>query len=457
MSLGLLSSFTNNNKIIFLVIAVVIVALIVDTSFIKIYPFIFSQSLSSWRTVIFLVIGIIYAIGQYLVLNFVKKSKEIISKEQYRLNAIHKIVTIVQYALTAVFVFVILQMIITSRYNIVMITAAAWISYALAVVMTGLLAQRFFSWFKSNRNYVVFFYGLSSGMLAINAGFTLAFVSSVLLDMPAYIRPHLGEAMVPFIAPNSAASMFNLGFVISSILSFILSWSATALLLRHYSHRFGRIRYWIIVSIPLAFFLTQFQPLVFLDSFTSLLPLDPISLSTLYTLIFTLSKSAGGILFAIAFWTIAISVRQNKVVKDYMIISAYGLALLFVSNQAIVLINGNYPPFGLAAVSFMGLSSYLILVGIYSSAISVAQDIKLRQSIRESAEEESKLLGNIGFAHMQQEIQGKVIRISKEYKDRMTEETGLESSVDEDEMKEYLNVVLNEIKSKKKYSEKVNP
>jgi hypothetical protein len=453
MSLILLSSFTNNNKIIFLLVSVVIVALIIDTSFIKIYPFIFSQSISSWRIVIFLAIGTIYAVGQYLILNFVKKkSKKIISKEQYRLNAIHKIVTIVQYALTAVFVFVILQMVITSRYNIVMLIAAIWTSYTLAILMTGLLAQRFFSWFMSNRNYVVFFYGLSSGMLAINAVFTVAFVSFVLLGLPVYIRPHLGEAMVPFIAPNSVASILNLAFVISSILSFILSWSATALLLRHYSYRLGRIRYWIIVSTPLAFFLAQFQSPIYLDILASLLPLDPISFSTLYTLIFTLSKSAGGILFGIAFWTVAISVRQNRIVKDYMIISSCGLALLFVSNQAIVLINGNYPPFGLAASSFMGISSYLLLVGIYSAAISVAQDIKLRQSIRESAEKESKLLGSIGFAHMEQEIHRRVIRMSKEYKDRLTEETGLESSLDEDEMKEYLKIVLNEISNKKEYT-----
>jgi hypothetical protein len=287
-------------------------------------------------------------------------------------------------------------------------------------------------------------------MLTINAGFTLAFVSSILLGMPAYIRPHLGEAMVPFISPNSAASIFNLGFVISSVLSFILSWTSTALLLRQYSHRFGRIRYWIIVSIPLAFFLAQFQSHIYLDILASLFPLDPILFSTLYTLIFTLSKPAGGILFAIAFWTIARSVRQNRVVRDYMIISAYGLALLFVSNQAIVLINGNYPPFGLATISFMGISSYLLLVGIYSATISVAQDVKLRQSIRESVEKESKLLGSIGFAHMEQEIQRRVIRMSKEYKDRLNEQTGLESSLDEDEMKEYLNVVLKEIKVKKK-------
>ena len=94
---------------------------------------------------------------------------------------------------------------------------------------------------------------------------------------------------------------------------------------------------------------------------------------------------------------------------------------------------------------------------IYSAAISVSQDVKLRQSIRESVEKESELLGSIGFAHMEQEIQRMVIVMSKEYKDRLTKKTGLESSLNENEMKEYLNVVLNEIRSKKKYTREVSP
>jgi hypothetical protein len=67
--------------------------------------------------------------------------------------------------------------------------------------------------------------------------------------------------------------------------------------------------------------------------------------------------------------------------KDYMLISAYGMMLLFTSNQPIGLLLVPYPPFGLATISFMGLASYLIFVGIYSAAVSVSEDTKLRQSI----------------------------------------------------------------------------
>jgi hypothetical protein len=79
---------------------------------------------------------------------------------------------------------------------------------------------------------------------------------------------------------------------------------------------------------------------------------------------------------------------HDTAVRNYMIISAHGLILLSASNQAIVLTTAPYPPFGLVTVSFVGLSSYLMLVGIYSSAISVSEDAIIRQTIRKSVTKE---------------------------------------------------------------------
>ena len=128
-----------------------------------------------------------------------------------------------------------------------------------------------------------------------------------------------------------------------------------------------------------------------------------------------------------------------------MIMSAFGFVLLFVSNQAVVLISAPYPPFGLPTISLMGLSSYLILVGIYSSAISVAQDTKLRQTIRKSTTEESKLLISIGSAQMEQEIQRRAVKVAKDQQQTMAEQTGVQSSLTEHDMKQYVSEVLKEI------------
>jgi hypothetical protein len=95
------------------------------------------------------------------------------------------------------------------------------------------------------------------------------------------------------------------------------------------------------------------------------------------------------------------------------------------------------------------LSCYLIYTGLYSSAISVSQDAGLRQSIRKSAIEEVKFLESMGTAQMKQELQKRVLTIAKENSDIMTEETGVQPSLSEDDMKQYLEEVLKEIKVRK--------
>jgi hypothetical protein len=113
-----------------------------------------------------------------------------------------------------------------------------------------------------------------------------------------------------------------------------------------------------------------------------------------------------------------------------------------------ILLAGNvpYPPFGLITVSFMGLSSYLVLVGIYCSAISVSEDSNLRQLIRNFAFKESKLLDSIGTAHMEQEIRKKVVVLTKRSQDIMQKETGVLASMTEDDLKNYLEEVIKELK-----------
>jgi hypothetical protein len=125
---------------------------------------------------------------------------------------------------------------------------------------------------------------------------------------------------------------------------------------------------------------------------------------------------------------------------------------LFTSNQEIVLLIAPYPPFGLATVSFVGLSAYFILVGIYSSTISVSLNISLRKLISRSLEEHSKFLHGIGSAQMDQGIQAAVLKISKKNSDKIIEETGIEPSITDDDVKKYLNEVLQEIKGDKNKS-----
>jgi hypothetical protein len=72
----------------------------------------------------------------------------------------------------------------------------------------------------------------------------------------------------------------------------------------------------------------------------------------------------------------------------------------------------------------------------------------LRQSIRKSVKEQYNLLGDIGSAQTVQEIERKVVSITKDYKKSMIEDSGIQPSLTEDDMKQYMSQVLQEIGGK---------
>lgn len=438
-----------DNKKIILIVIIAIVALLVDSFFLKIYDLYSKDPTSILRIFVFLIVSFIYCIAQYLLLKFIKlESKEIkVLKTLRQLKAIHNIVTVVQYALTAILVYVILQIVITSQYSTVSISIATSISSILGCSMLVVLTHRFFSWFKTNRDHVVFLYGLSAAVLAITTVILFVFVDTVLTTTkPDSILPKVGGTGL-YIAPGTTNGLLDSTYIIFSILSFILIWLATTMLLRYHSKKTGRVKYWISVGLPLIYFTSQFFSL-FLNIFVPLLRSDPVFYGILLTFIFTFSKLVGGIFFGFAFWLMAKSIRPDSIVRKYMIIAAYGLIFLFISIQVNGIIVTSYPPFGLVTVMFVGLSCYMVLIGIYSSAISVSEDSKLRQSIRTLAIKESKLLDSIGTAHMEQEIIKQVIKMTKQNQSKMVEASGIEPSLTEEDMKTYLEKVIAEVKKK---------
>jgi hypothetical protein len=98
----------------------------------------------------------------------------------------------------------------------------------------------------------------------------------------------------------------------------------------------------------------------------------------------------------------------------------------------------------------MVLASYLVSLGVYSSATSVSEDSRLRQTIRKIALRESQFLDAIGTSQMEQELQRRVIAIHGNTKNSMLNETGISSSIDENDIKSYLQEILEEVKVEKR-------
>ena len=160
----------------------------------------------------------------------------------------------------------------------------------------------------------------------------------------------------------------------------------------------------------------------------------------------SLSKPIGGLVFAIAFWRIARTISYEKNIRTYMIISGWGILLIFGANQAITQIVNPYPPFGLVTITVLVMAAFLMLLGIYNSAILVSANNELRKSIFKHAYE-SRLLRLIGHAEMQSEIEKTVRKISKE-KNILEIEAEQQRllEIDEKGLKKYLDLVIKEVK-----------
>jgi sensor histidine kinase regulating citrate/malate metabolism len=72
----------------------------------------------------------------------------------------------------------------------------------------------------------------------------------------------------------------------------------------------------------------------------------------------------------------------------------------------------------------------------------------LRKSIRKSVIEQSKLLHNIGTAEMEKRVQKQVLSMATKTSKALAEETGIQTSLNEDEMKDHVKLVINEINKK---------
>jgi hypothetical protein len=268
--------------------------------------------------------------------------------------------------------------------------------------------------------------------------------------IPLYVGSSQSGGMTLPISANPWASALNEALTVTSVLSFVLFWISTAMLLTSYVKKLGKITYWFLLSIPLVYFLSQFPALVF-KVFEGLLISNPSLYGIILTLLFGSSATAGGILFGIAFWIISRHLETDNPVKNYTLIAAFGIGLFFISDQGgsvLYRIGGLYPPYGLPTVSAMALSSYFMLIGIYSSAISVAQDSSLRKLIRKSVQEEVRLLDRIGTAQMQKEIENKVIHFAKRETADLVEDSGIEPSLSDSDVQGYLKEVLDEVKKK---------
>jgi hypothetical protein len=263
----------------------------------------------------------------------------------------------------------------------------------------------------------------------------------ILVDKPEEISSN-SEIVFPIFEINSYLGVLNILNTISFLFSFVFMWIGSITVVKHYLVNISKTRYFLIIGAPLIYFIGQYFTAInlifpFIDS-------SSITFIFFYSIFFTLSSVIGSVIFAMSFWLIAKDLGRNKDIATYLSICGYGF-ILFFSSATATIIHTPYPPFGIASISVVGFSAYYILFGIYSSSVSLSEDITLRDLIRKSSASQLKLLRSISVGYLQDKIINQVLETSLRFKQDSVEQTGISSSLSKDEIKTYIRQVVEEI------------
>jgi hypothetical protein len=442
-----LSELNHDLKFSSLPILVLIAALLADSLLSDVSSIVNRVLPEPTRVVLFsTILGIAILAGSRAILQDTKKIKAEVASNNNVLILISRIMPFIQYTIIGLMILITLQIIFTKEFLNFFLVASLALSWSTGIILMGVMSFKFLQWYRAKRNLLVLLYLASSLMFCATLGSTIIPQLLITLESSSvYVNSHSTE-IKPFQAnPEVLSSLF----AIISIANWLVLplwftvWTATALMLRHYSKALGRKKYWIMLSAPMAsVIVATISWLVFLPSLNSIFDQKVI----LYTTMAFGGILTEGLLLGFAFIIISKSIqnRTHSKINDYLSISARGVVILFASffsNPSA----GSYLPFGVLSASFFAFGTYLFFCGIYSSAISVASDSRLRQLIRRFAIQESKLLDSIGTAQLEQELQQRVLKVAKEQEEALTEQTGIEPSLNEEDMKQYLVEVLQEI------------
>jgi hypothetical protein len=415
----------------------VVIALIVDMELSNVSDLLQKDVSSKMGIFIFILISGVYLIGQFILIRATRAATSDLRKQRRDVHFIDASVSVIQAFVILLFLVIIIEITLGKSYDLGILLIITVVSNGLAALIMMFLFKQLLKYYKSYPDRTVLSYAISGFIISITSIVTICFMIPVTFEKSEFISADI-PVVFPTFKPGSTLDILNYAFYALSVITFLSVWIGTVLLLSQYSQKFGKVKFWIMMSIPLIFYLSQ----IVVISFQISLPfvnLDRESFIFYYRVVFTVSSTIGGILFGQPFFLISRMIPPNNRMRRNLIILGLGMVLYFVSGSATVY-HAPFPPFGLANVALIGFSSYLMFLGLYSSVISLSQDSELHKMIRKSAIE-SKFFLKLSGAEVENTILNKVQSVKK----AMTTETGITPSLTIDDAKGYLSKVLVEM------------
>jgi len=414
---------------------------------------------SSFGVILFITMSItVFFAGLYALRDYMVALRKNLEAPSF-FNRLYKATPIFLYALLVIFGAIIVEMVLFSQYSTYLLILILLIS-AVAILFFGFRTYKFLSWFKSSvnkrHNIMILAFAVSSMLLCISTTVAITLdIKELVVSRPPSIDPdfHSSNSMASRHLSRIELVIHLYGFLVPQVTAIAIAETvAVAYFLRYFKDQIGRATFWTLIILPPVLFLTGVFGPQFLKSTGS----EFVYMESRF-LIFRVIGTAGWVLadFVIAYAYILvaktlgreITSSRNKII-NYLIIAALATILISPTTNNWIT-NNSYPPFGAIQRAFLVLASFLFSIGIYSVALSVAQDSELRDLARKYVKEYS-LLDTLGNAQENAVIMRKLVKLIHQHADAMEKETGVESSMlDDNEARRYLDLVIMETRGKK--------
>lgn len=383
--------------------------------------------------------------AQFMLIFSIMKTSHSIKQLKHRSSTVSHLLVVASIAVNAIlFSLIIYAAFENMTYELSVFAIFIAFNLSVSIVMIGVLVFRFIIWLRKDRNLFIILYGVAFAIFFITATSALA---TILQEIEAR-TPSISPIPNPWDKTSTRSTASSEVYRSSSLLMYGLIWLATSLMLKSYSSNYvkgvGRKKFWVLVSLPLVYFLASSDYITNqLNSYIFEYPY----LSYFFVYLLGGTKQLGGIFFAISFILMSRHALNHNL-KTFLAFSASGIMMLFSSLQISVLQLIPYPPFGLATLSTIPISSYLLLIGLYYSAQSIAFDKEILVSLKNRVKEDpSAFLRGIGSAEWSKNIETTVESIVKRTGEK---ERRTDSELSSQDVQKYLSEVIEEIQQSKK-------
>ncbi len=368
----------------------------------------FSFFLSSLSGEVFfsLLVGLFIMVQSFLLYRL----NSYIQNDNKFYKTIYKTVLILHFFLISLLLCILLSILFANNYYFGISKIGVGVGFTTASIMFFFLFKKLFNWYFKVKNKVV---------LTFAIGFLLLGVTKIIFEFGIFIVHYdyndyiTAETIVEFpdYSVNPVLSFFQDSYWIFAVISFTLVWLATVLLIQHYKNQIGHKKFFLLTILSLLVFVPTPIGIYFNESDIGNF-IDPVIFYTFTTFNATIAS----ILFLITFYTLVKNI-DNKQLQRYLLLIGIGLFLYFVSDQANIEQHA-YPPYGFISIIFTGYASYLIFLGLLSSAIVISKDSRLRREIYHRLKEKFLYDASLGEMYEKNENQNQVVNSilsSKEY------------------------------------------